>query len=92
MQAAQAGLPEAKLSLGVMYYYGVGTAKDNTKAVQYVNDAANTGLSEAQYYMGMIYQNGLGVAQDQQKAHEYYLKAAQQGHIKAKLALEKLSS
>jgi TPR repeat protein len=59
----------AKISynLGIMYYKGLGTRKDDNKAVSHLEKAANQGYVDAQLQLGEIYQNGHGTDQDWKK-------------------------
>ncbi|KAG2386477.1 hypothetical protein C9374_002221 [Naegleria lovaniensis] len=73
--------------LGIMYYYGEGTAVDYSKAFEYFQTAAHQGNIKAQLYLGVMYHNGEGTAQDYSKAMEWYFKAATQGDDYAQLNL-----
>jgi hypothetical protein len=46
-KAADLGLPEAQLNLGVAYSYGIGVPKDNKKALEWFHKAASQGSEEA---------------------------------------------
>jgi TPR repeat protein len=75
--------------MGDCYYYGIGTEKDLTKAVEYLTQAADHNIANAQYRLGIFYYNGTGVKQDQTYAKLLMQKARDGGMKEAKEFLEK---
>lgn len=61
------------------YYYGLGVAKDYTKALSLYLQAAETGDAEAQYIAGAMYFRGFGTAVDYDKAFKLLYQAAKNG-------------
>ncbi len=76
--AAEKGSSIAKLNLGLAYYYGKGTAKDEKKAAVFLEEAAKAGESEAAYILGNLAEKN----KDSEKAKQYYLQAGNK-HLKA---------
>jgi len=75
IKAADLGLPEAQLSLGIIYDKGMGIVQDFEKAFYWYQKAADQGDSTAYYYLGFLYHEGRGVEQDYEKARKLYEKA-----------------
>jgi hypothetical protein len=61
---AEQGNTFAEFTIGKMYAYGEGTAKDPKKGAAYIQSAADKGLATAQYHMAQLCMQGLGVARD----------------------------
>lgn len=76
--AAQQGLPEAALALGVMLHDGRGTEPDHEAAARWYAVAAESGLPEAQANLGLLHFFGRGVARDHAVAAEWFTRAAEQ--------------
>ncbi len=55
-----------------MYESGQGVAKDNTKAVEWYQEAADQGNANAQSNLGTMYESGRGIVKDNTKAVEWY--------------------
>jgi uncharacterized protein len=53
--AAEQGLANAQLNLGVMYDYGQGVPEDDAEAVKWYRMAAEQGLANAQFNLGYMY-------------------------------------
>jgi len=85
--SAEKGDADAAYSLGWLYAYGVGTAKDDAKAVRWYRKAADQGEAEAMYSLGWAYANGQGVSKDATQAVEWYRQAADKNKPKAMAAL-----
>ena len=87
---AEQGLDKAQYMLGLMYYHGIGTAKNVQKAFEWTKKAAEQGNAKAQYKLGVMYNWGQGTTQDFQKAFEWFKKSAEQGYAKAQYSLGSL--
>lgn len=74
IKAAQSS-SEAKYYLSALYATGTGVDKNETKAVELLEEAANEGLAYAQCRLGDRYFNGDAVVRDYTKATTLYLKA-----------------
>ena len=72
---------------GERYFYGIGTAKDYTKAAGCYWKAAGDDYADAENALGWMYENGLGVRQDYAEAVKWYRKAADQGSAEAENSL-----
>ena len=81
--AAEQGVAEAQLILGIMYAEGKEVPKDNTEAVKWYRKAAEQGLAEAQHRLGLTYVLGQGVPEDYVKAYAWMNLAAAKGNKKA---------
>ena len=68
----------AQFGLGLMYYQGLGMAKDDKKAFFWVEKAATqgNGYEQARLKLGEMYLRGEGVSQDYQKASSLLEKIA----------------
>lgn len=75
-QAAELGVPEAELHLGVNYLNGIGFPRDYSSAANWLSKASTQGLPGAQLHLGILYQNGWGVARNLEKAKDLYAEAA----------------
>ena len=78
-QAAEAGHPQAAVSLGVMFQEGQGVAQDLDRARQLYEGPAAQGLARAQNNLGLLYARGSGVPQDYERAAALFAAAAEQG-------------
>ena len=79
VQAAGNADPRGQLGLGFLYFSGLGTAKDYSKAAEYFKLAAAQDSASANTYLGIIYENGYGVGKDFAEAATYYGKASDAG-------------
>ncbi len=77
-QAAEAGVPEAKLALGSMLFNGKGVAKNFTEALRLFSEAAEAGLIAAQYNLALMHAAGLahskeyGADEDRPRAYKWF--------------------
>lgn len=76
--AAHSGLAEAQVRAGEHYKRGIGTERDDAKAVEWYQRAAAQGNSTAQWRLGLSYEMGEGVKQDYTEAAIQYRYAAEQ--------------
>lgn len=67
-QAAQAGHAQAQVQLAEFYERGLGTQRDDAKAVQWLHRAAEQSQCRAQLLLGWRYLSGRGVEQDFRKS------------------------
>jgi len=77
---AEQGNAEAQFNLGVMYAYGHGAPKNETRALEWFQKAADQGYVQAQVNLGLIHYEGQGVLQDRNKACSMWRDAGEQGH------------
>jgi hypothetical protein len=89
---ADKGDPIAQFQLGTMYANGVGTPKDDAKAVIWFQRAAEQGNADAQYTLALRYDNGQGAEKDGSQAVDWYKKAAAQGNQDAMNRLNEAAS
>ncbi len=73
---AEAGDPQAEVSLGCMYSFGLGTRQDFGKALFWWKRAADKGDACGQRNLGQLYEEGNGVPVDKIEALKWYLLAA----------------
>jgi len=76
-QLAILGNAEAQYNLGYYYQEGIGTEKNQEKAIEWYLKSAEQEFNDALYQMMMAYGNGDGVEQDFKKAFSYALKCAE---------------
>ncbi|HYC72478.1 MAG TPA: LysM peptidoglycan-binding domain-containing protein [Opitutaceae bacterium] len=84
-QKAEAGDPEAQVTLGNLYAAGRGVAADAAQAVRWYREAAEKGMAGAHLNLGLAYEAGRGVAADERQAFRHFLMAAEQGLPAAQL-------
>jgi TPR repeat protein len=77
---AEQGDAPAQRTLGFMYEYGRGVAKDYVEAVKWYRKAAEQGYAAGQTCLGVMYENGRGVPKNDAEAVKWYRKAAEQGY------------
>ncbi|AWK04313.1 hypothetical protein HYN56_08715 [Flavobacterium crocinum] len=80
---AENGEPLAQNYAGLMYVYGLGVAKDESKGFAYVEKAAKSGNAVGEYNLGKLYSEGRGCTLDMNKAVEWYKKAISQNNQRA---------
>jgi hypothetical protein len=85
LQAAKDGDPQAQYIAGGMYFKGLGTAVDYTKAFELLYKAANNGNStvESQKVLAQSFILGHGVPPNLEEAMHWYTLAAEQGDPEA---------
>ena len=66
--------------LGQCYTYGIGTQRDDRKAVEIYKIAAEAGYAQAQFDLAICYRHGEGIEKNPLMVIEWYRKAADQGH------------
>ena len=81
--AAEQGLAEAQVNLGVMYDNGEGVPEDDAEAARWYRMAAEQGHSQAQLNVGIQYITGEGVAADPVEAYAWLHIAAGGGDTTA---------
>jgi TPR repeat protein len=81
-KAARQNHIAAQNKLGVMYYYGYGTAQDFTAAAQWFQ-RASVSDNDAAYNLAYMLQHGQGVKQDYAWALQLYTKLVQSGYTDA---------
>ena len=87
-QLAEKNNPIAFFYIGECFFYGRGTTKNLTEAVNWYTKSADHGFSDAQYKMGLFHEKGIGVLKDKDESMKYFKKAAAQGHAKALYRIE----
>jgi TPR repeat protein len=91
LASAAQGNPSAQNNLGIMYEYGRGIQKDNTKAFEWYFKAAKNGNATAQFNIGQSYLNGSnGLSKNRVEALNWLRKSASNGVVQAKLILTEL--
>jgi TPR repeat protein len=89
MKAAEKRHPEGMSVVGTCYIYGVGTAKNSAKGIEWLTKAANTGYSSASAELGDLYADGGFVKKNTQLAAKWHLRAAEEGHPQSQLYMGK---
>ena len=79
--------PSAMISLGFLYYQGIGIAKKPEISVALYRQAADLGNSDAMFHLGFFYQKGEGVEQDMGEAVRLYWQAVDLGNSAAMVNL-----
>jgi hypothetical protein len=80
-EAARTGDAEASWKLGLSYLKGIGIAKDEAKAAEWLKKAANLGHTRAQVTLSDLYLNGIGVPRDYVRAYTWASIAAERGAV-----------
>ena len=78
-RAAEQGLPEAQMFLGMAYLEGDGVPKDISQAIHWLREAGEGGEGNAFTNLGYIYWKGNGVPQDRRLGASFWKKAAKMG-------------
>lgn len=79
-KAADQGIKEAQLYVGLLTYRGLwGVKKDVNQAITWLEKAANKGLVNAQLNLAILHEN----EKNYEKAFKWYLKAAEEGKVEA---------
>jgi TPR repeat protein len=86
-QAAKQGDANAQSILGVMFYDGEGTPKDDKQAFHWYTKAAEQGEASSQSQLGEMFYFGKGTPQDYEQAIYWYTKAVEQGDATAQFSL-----
>jgi TPR repeat protein len=89
-QAVKLNYSPSMLSLGNMYFYGVGLKQNYTKAFPLLNSAYEAGEEQAAFPLATLYERGLSVKKDTDKAKTLYKKAIDNGNVNAGFNLASL--
>ncbi|MGQ0658280.1 MAG: SPOR domain-containing protein [Chromatiales bacterium] len=76
---AEAGDPQAQVTLGIMYDYGYGVDKDTAQAINWYKKAAAQGVPAVQHDLGVKYYRGQDVPRDLAEAAKWWRMAAESG-------------
>lgn len=74
---------DAQYFLGLHYYLGLGTIRNQSRAKKWFEKAAVHGHPDAQLSLGTMYQNGESVPQNFSTAYKWYYASAMQGNTQA---------
>jgi TPR repeat protein len=69
--------------LGMLYYSGNGTIKDEDEALKWIKRSADLNSANSMATLGLMYYSGDGVAEDKNKAFKYLKKAAERNNSAA---------
>lgn len=86
-RAAALGHTKAMFNMGGCYLRGLGTPRDEAKALDCFSRAAAGGDERAQLVVARCYENGIGVQADTDRAMNWLLKSAQQQNADAQFIL-----
>jgi TPR repeat protein len=67
--------------LGILYYSGNGTMKDEEQALKWLKHSADMNCANSMATLGLMYYSGDGIKQDAAKAFKYLKKAAERDNI-----------
>lgn len=85
---------DSMVKMGDYYYYGVGTERDVSKAVQcYLSASDHSQSAQALFNLGWMHENGVGLTQDFHLAKRYYdhaLVVNKEAYLPVTLSLMKL--
>jgi TPR repeat protein len=82
-QSAKGGMPAGQRLLADYFYYGIGTVKDLSPAVEWYRISARNGDTDAQYMLGAIYLNEDLYKGLESQAVSWLVMASRAGHIEA---------
>jgi uncharacterized protein len=85
--SAASGDAAAQFQLGRAYYRGEGVAKDEKKALEWVEKSADQGNPDAITSMGFFHAQGIAVPMDEGKAVTWFRKGAEAGSPQSQLNL-----
>ncbi len=85
--AADAGVQDYMVKVGMMYAAGEGVLKDDAEAAKYYRMAAERDSWDGWYKLGMCFKYGVGVEKDSQEAEKWLLLAALKNHEAAQYEL-----
>lgn len=80
----------AQAKLGIMFYWGRGTLRNDYQAYYWSLKAAQKGQAEAQQMLGYLYENGIYIPKNVNRAIDWYQKAMQQNNWSAAASLANL--
>ena len=83
--------PQARYTIGSMYFTGKGLVENEAEALVWYKLAADGGHADAQYALANIYHYGHGIVADECEALYYFQKAADQGHTLSQLMVDLIS-
>ena len=86
-KAAENGLAEAQVELGLRYLAGDEVERDAEQALGWFARAASEASAEGQYQLGLCHRDGLGTPRESARANRWFRLAAAQGHRGAEDAL-----
>lgn len=89
LKAAEAGYVPAFNRVGVLYFDGVGVAKDDARAFQWIEKGAARNDEKAAANLAYLYYNGFGTARDEVKAFKLYqlLQGKNMPHVQYRLGV-----
>jgi TPR repeat protein len=90
LRQAKKGDAKAQNEVGMMYYTGVGLARDVDQAVEWYERSAQQGDPEGQNKLGLMYEKGISVVQDDDMALSWYQQSAEQGFSTAQYNLARM--
>ena len=79
-RSQELGFLDAQGNLGVLYIYGQGVSKDESKAFALFQDGAEKGNPLCMFFYAMCFEGGVGVEKDRKAARTWYVRAAQGGN------------
>jgi|GEM_PF-321855 len=85
--AADLGIPEGQVLLGIALRDGLAVEEDPKQAFSLIKDAAEKGLAVAMCNLGVMYENGAVVGQDKIEAVKWFRMAAERGQAVAQRKL-----
>lgn len=91
-KASEAGIADAQLHLGAMYFNGHGVAQDRDEAARWFHKAAVKGNLEAQYILGVLYWDGRGVAKDYVASYMWFNIASTNGNKSAETSVARIAA
>ncbi|HUE78325.1 MAG TPA: tetratricopeptide repeat protein [Sphingomicrobium sp.] len=83
------GLPDAQISLGLIYFTGIGATQDYAEAAKWFRLAAEQGFPDTtpEIGLGIMYADGKGVPKDAAESLKWYLLAAEKGDSSGQLSV-----
>lgn len=84
---AERGNPDAQITLGIMFDYGQGVAKDDAQATEWYRKAAMQGMPAVQHNLGVKYFEGIGIDKDYAEAARWWRMAAKLGFAESQYSL-----
>jgi hypothetical protein len=76
-------MPQARLELAELYFYGLGVARDPAKGIALLESPGVRTYPQARYLLGLARDSGIGTQRDIRRSLEDFRFAAHRGHVHA---------
>jgi len=88
---ANKGDPVAQNYMGIIYYLGLGKARNYKVALEWFEKSAVSGFADAEYNLGVMYENGESVKKDYVTAYKWFYLAKENGNTHAEKRMQAMA-